>query len=125
MAVYPTVDGKGVLIPPPSRPLQESVKFNSLVLSFDSGHEQRRSKGLPKKSWDIQYLALGNEAKKTIQAFFIARGGSREAFTWTHPETKETFSVRFDGDTLQTECFGQHPKLGALWKVSFKVVQVF
>lgn len=125
MPTYPTTDSTGARIPNPSRPLTEGVQPNTLVQTFDSGHEQRRKKGDPRMTWEFTYLVLTDAAYRTLQNFYIARGGIAESFAWTHPLTKQQYpSVRFNMDTFSGEYF-EHPSKGALWKLAVKLIQVF
>ena len=123
--IYPTSDSTGDRIPNPSRPLTEGVQTNTLVQTFDSGHEQRRKKGDAKATWEFTYLALTDAAYRTLQNFFIARGGNCEAFFWVHPLTQRQYSVRFNMDTFTGEHFEHATKKGKLWKLAIKLIQVF
>lgn len=127
MAVYPTIfthQGATYPLPRPSRPINETFHTNVLTWSSDSGNEQRRKRGETKVSFDISYPALVDAAYYTLRDFFIARCGKLEAFTWVHPVTKITYTVRFDSDTLSAEPVGRNAKFGEIWKASFKLVQV-
>jgi phage-related protein len=123
--VFPTVDAKGNRIPNPSKPLAEGIQTNNLVIGYDSGHEQRRRRSEPRRTWEVNYTALRQDAYDTIYGFFMSRGGNFESFFWDHPVTKARHLVRFNSDFLQSE-YVQHGRIsGPIWKMSFKLIQVW
>ena len=126
--VYPSAyvdkSGETKYLPAPSRPLTEGVKTNNLVTSFESGHEQRRVKGDPRRTFEWTYNVLSEQEASLLVTFFIQRYGNVQSFIWTHPMSKEQLQVRFDMDAMVKENFAHGPK-GPLYKLNVKLVQVF
>lgn len=124
---FPTtyVNSKGATVPfpTPQRPIPEGIKTSVLINQFDSGHEQRRRKGAPRKTFEVTYPFLDQQAYAALQAFFLSVGGSLDTFSWVHPVTKVTYTVRFDLDALQGE-YHMTTRLGHFWKCSLKLLQV-
>jgi phage-related protein len=123
MAEFPTQTPQGKRVPNPSRPLQEGIAAQDLIFSSDSGHEQRRRKGLPICTFELSYVALTYDQYVTIRNFYINHTTAK-AFDWYHPFTKQKYRVRFASDNLQGEYF-EHPAVtGPLYKLSFALRQV-
>lgn len=123
LPAYPTTDTAGKRIPNPARPLKEGIKANVLVTAFDSGHEQRRKKGATRQTWELTYPALLQKAYDTLKTFWLARL-TVEAFTWTHPITKVVYTVRFENDTWQGDNVLHDKKLGPIWTLNLKLIEV-
>lgn len=121
---YTSKTGVQKYLPNPSRPINEGIKTNNIIHSFESGHEQRRVKGDPKRNFEFTYNALDEEQATTLVQFFIQCYGAVKSFTWTHPVTKETILCRFDMDSMIKENFSHGPK-GPIYKINVKLVQVF
>lgn len=111
-------------LPNCSRPIKESIKQDSLVVSFDSGHEQRRTKSDPKRIFEVTYAALTQNEYATIRDFFL-QVTNVTPFTWTHPVEKTVYLVRFDMDTFTGEHFQHSPVAGPLYKLQLKLLQVW
>lgn len=113
-------------LPNPSRPMKESIKADTLITSFDSGHEQRRKKSDPKRIFEPQYAVLNHDQYITIRDFFMKVLNSTP-FLWKHPIEGVEYLVRFDMDTFTSENFGHspHTKNGALYKLQLKLLQVW
>lgn len=107
----------------PDMPIKYGVSTNSLVIVFESGHEQRRKKGIPKKTFDLTFSNLDLEAATCLEDFFYLMGGPVAPFTWTDPSTNKVYNVRFDGDSFTKE-YVTHTRLGPLFTVTIKLVQV-
>ena len=127
-ASFPTVvsstyDSLQPIIPKPSHGIKEGVKASTLIQTFDSGHEQRRQKSPPRKTFEIQYNVLTKNQYFTIRDFFLQVLNSTP-FYWTHPIEKVQYLVRFDMDTFQGENFS-HGASGALFKLQLRLLQVW
>ena len=62
---------------------RSTTSWNTLVSTFETGEEQRRSKrALSQATFDLQYHALAVAAADAIRAFYDARKGSYEAFNF-------------------------------------------
>lgn len=75
------------------------VAFKTLITPYPNGAEQRRSKGLQRRKWQLEFRLEETEAEALFD-FFIAREGRYEAFCWTDPRTSVKYPVRFDQDEL-------------------------
>lgn len=127
MANFPTtyLDGSVTRhLPNPSRPLTENTKYNIITFEADSGHQQRREKAPPKKTWDLNYLVLTKLQADAIESFFNQQKGPLSAFYWTHPVDKVTYYVRFANDTLTKKNIG-HNLRGPLYSLELKLEQAF
>lgn len=113
-------------IPNCSRPLKESIKSDTLIVGFDSGHEQRRQKSNSKRIFEPQYAVLTKNQYFTIRDHFLACLNWKP-FLWTHPIEGTQYLVRYDMDTFTGENFGHspHSKNGALYKLQLKLLQVW
>lgn len=78
------------------------VGFRTLITPYDNGAEQRRSKGIQRRIWKLEFRLEETEAQ-LLFAFFIAREGRYEAFCWTDPRTSTKYPVRFDQDELMVK----------------------
>ena len=93
-----------------NRAWQDGIKFNTLITQFESGKEQRRSKGLPRRIFRLQFEKqnLSKNDAQEIWDFFVARKGRYEAFLWDYQKadgTIEEVTVRFDMDVLERDVF--------------------
>lgn len=117
--LYPTT---GQPIPNPSRPLQEGIKTTTIVFAADSGHEQRRPRSAPKRTFQLSYTVLTLDQYKTIRDFFMLVTNV-SCFTWVHPVEKTSYLVKFAMDTFSGEYFshGHQP----LYKLQLQLEQVW
>lgn len=111
-------------LPCPSRPLSEGIKVNTLCFDADSGHEQRRKKGDPRKTFEFVFVALTHAQAQCIEDFFL-EVLNVYAFDWTHPFTDDVIKVKFDMDTFCKEMFGHSKHHGPLYKIAIKLEQVY
>jgi phage-related protein len=117
---YPTA---GKPIPNCSRPLQEGIKTSTIAFTADSGHEQRRQKAAPKRTFQPVYNVLTLDQYRTLRDFFMQMTDVH-SFTWEHPVEKTTFLVKFTMDTFAGENIGHGPS-GALYKLQLQLEQVW
>ena len=93
-----------------NRAWQDGIQYNTLITQYESGKEQRRSKGLPRRKFILQFekATTINADTQEIWEFFIARRGRFETFLWDYQKsdgTTEEVTVRFDMDALNRETF--------------------
>jgi len=89
---------------------QDGIRFNTLVTQFESGKEQRRAKGLPRRVFRLQFEKTTNynDDVQSIWEFFVARKGRFEPFLWNYKKPDgsiEEVKVRFDEDILNRDVF--------------------
>ncbi len=93
-----------------NRAYVEEIRFNTLVSQFESGKEQRRSKGPPRRVFRLEFeksMTTNNDAKE-IWEFIKARKGQFEAFEWDYTDENgntETVKVRLTSDVVSREVF--------------------
>lgn len=89
---------------------QDEIGFKTLVTKMESGKEQRRSKGLPRRKFTLEFdktTNYNNDAQAMWQ-FFVNRKGKFEPFLfdWEKPDGSiEEVKVRFNTDSLSRENF--------------------
>jgi phage-related protein len=91
---------------------EDEIGFNTLVTQFESGKEQRRSKG-PANGKRLFRLTFDkttnyNNDAQAMWDFFIARKGRFESFLFDYKkadDTVEEVEVRFAKDSLSREAF--------------------
>jgi len=111
-------------IPNCSMPIKEGYKVSTLIQTFDSSHEQRRTKAAPRRTFDLQYLVLKKNEYFTIRDFFL-ENTNVTAFKWIHPIEKEALLVRFDMD-LFTGTYSKHTSFNQpLYELQIRLIQVW
>lgn len=80
--------------------IQES--FNVLTSTFENGKTQKRLKCRKPTIWTLSFRTTYAEMME-IKAFFVARKGSYESFSWADPYSGETKTVRFKEDKFEAE----------------------
>ena len=79
----------------------------SLVTTFENGIEQRAYLMTAPREWDCNFIGSPTLIKE-IEAFWLARRGNVESFSWTPPSETTAITVRFKDEELKTECSGLH-----------------
>lgn len=102
----------------PTQVVEEETRFRTLITPFESGKEQRRSKGVPRRVWTMEFSRLKAEGDE-IWAFYVARKGAYEAFLWTNPIDGQQYTVRFLEDNLSRTAF-----LGLAYEFGLKIIEV-
>jgi len=112
MQTYPTS-------PAPSYSFGKQVQFKTLISAFENGAEQRRPKwSAGKHLFTLTYKVLNLTEVGTLWAFYLARKGSYEAFTYVDPTTT-SYTVRFAEDNLTFEEFSYQ-----LANTGIKLIQI-
>ncbi len=93
-----------------NRAWQDGIQYNTLITQYESGKEQRRSKGLARRTFSLQFekATTTNSDAQEIWDFFMARRGRLEPFLWDYKKSDgsiEEVAVRFDMDALNRETF--------------------
>ena len=110
----------------PDYVLDSSPEFKTLVNSMENGFEQRR----PQRSrsittWKLNYKNRFYADMNTIQTLFNSMLGQYGTFTFTDPDTGNTFNARFKADTFNSSLkAGQQQTASAIYDFSFEVIQV-
>lgn len=102
----------------PSYNIIEIPIFSTTIIKYVGKKEQRISNwGTCQMHFKLQWKLLSDTDKTTLQNFFIARKGAFESFTWVHPKTSVSYTVRFLEDLATFEAF--YVSLWALHEVEF------
>lgn len=79
----------------------ENPQYKTLISQFENGVEQRRAK---RSSAITEYkLVYKNRSATdlgTVTTLFNSKKGALTSFTWTHPISAATLTVRFKEDSL-------------------------
>lgn len=89
---------------------QDEIQFKTLITEFESGREQRRAKGLPRRKFTLEFdkTTNYNNDAQAMWEFFVARKGKFEPFLfdWEKSDgTVEEVKVRFSQDNLNRSNF--------------------
>jgi len=79
-----------------------TTRHHVQITEFESGKEQRALLGRLGTQWTLTFK-VSFATMLEIKAFYDARGGPFEAFTWVDPYSGETKTVRFAEDNLSIE----------------------
>lgn len=98
MAAFPNIN--------PDYSVIENYSFNTTIINYGNKIEQRIKKSSAARTeFKLHWGILNSADKATINAFFIARGGAFESFTWTNPVDNVVYTVRFKEDDMNAEYF--------------------
>lgn len=125
MLSYPTTyveNGQTKRMPNPARPIDYHYVTNNLEVTFESGHEQRRQKGLPKLKVEFTYRSLSQAQADALVSFFITCCGSVHPFTWTDPVTRSSYRMRFDLKELRKK-YVNHNIKGPRYEMTVTLIQ--
>ena len=80
---------------------EETPKYSTIISEFENGAEQRRAKRSSAiTEYRLVYKNRNSTDLSTIQTLFGTKKGALTAFTWTHPFSSATLTVRFKDDSL-------------------------
>lgn len=107
----------------PDRPVKIETIDSTLIQSIGK-YEQRRlmTSGLQKMFNFSFSLRLTTEAD-AIEAFYVARDGAVESFTWVDPITSSSYTLRFVPNSFRREYIGRSGT-GHLWSITFQCMEV-
>ncbi|MDI9412915.1 MAG: hypothetical protein QM401_05015 [Bacillota bacterium] len=105
--IYPTWNGikslnvtfANFLDVPDYKQIDEGITFKNLITKFELGHEQRRSKGIPRRNWVLTFRKDSIYAHKILE-FFHEMQGQAKPFLWNNPLDGMKYRVRFADPTL-------------------------
>lgn len=85
----------------PDYPMDEERSFPVVRSEFETGAVQTRLRFTTKRLVaTLTWNAMTQTDFATLEAFFDANQGL--TFTWTHPVSSTSYTVRFQGDTLKS-----------------------
>jgi len=96
---------------PPDYDFEEIPTYKTLISEFENGAEQRRAKRSSAiTEYKLVYNNLSSTDLGTITTLFSSKKGALTSFTWTHPISGSTLTVRYKEDSLNYRCtsFGRY-----------------
>lgn len=84
---------------PDFQKIDEGVSFKTAITKFELGHEQRRSKGIPRRNW-VLTLRKDSPYAEAVQEFFREMYGQAQSFWWRSPLDGQRYRVRFADPNL-------------------------
>jgi len=85
----------------PDYMFEQKPQYKTLISNFENGAEQRRSKRSSAiTEYKLVYKNRGTTDIGIINALFTAKKGAALSFTWLHPISGVTLTVRFKEDSL-------------------------
>lgn len=76
-------------------------EYSTLISKFENGVEQRRSRrSRAIRKWKLSYKNRTDTDFNTIKTLFDQKYGAQGSLTWTNPDDSQTYTVRFDSDSL-------------------------
>ena len=115
-----------VLTLAPDYVYEVTTEYSTLVNKMENGFEQRR----PQRSRSIRTFKLVYKTRyladvTTIQSLFDSSLGQYGTFTFTDPDSGNTYNARFKADTFTKQLkAGQAQTSTAIYDFSFEVLQV-
>src|SRR5690606_39198395 len=76
--------------PDPAR-IERGVLFRTLITQFESGKEQRRAKGSPRRRFELTFRKDQVDANE-LWSFYQARKGAYGVFLWSNPLDGEAYT---------------------------------
>ncbi len=88
-------------------PIDEKVKYDTIVDEFENGAEQRRSRRAGSiRRWKLDYKARTTAEKDAVKNFFDSKKGRLSTFTFNNPNDGIDYTVRFDMDEFNPRKIG-------------------
>jgi len=113
MPAFPTLSKN------PEYPLSEDREDSTVRSDFEGGYEITRPRWTrTRKLFSVRYKTLPDADKTLLDTFMDTVSGGADAFTWTHPKTSVTYTVRF-AKPIKFEYISFE-----LWEVSFDLREV-
>lgn len=107
----------------PSYPLKDDAEDPTLKSNFEAGYTLARTRFTrQRKLFSLVYNKLPNADKLLLEAFCDTVHGGADTFTWTHPITSVSYTVRFD-KRPSFEVSEYSADVGYVWDTSFLLVQ--
>lgn len=80
---------------------EEEIRFRTLITEMENGVEQRRAKySAPLRAFRLVYNNRDSSDYGVLKAFYIARLGPFESFTWNNLLDSTNYTVRFEEDSM-------------------------
>ncbi|MBI4904155.1 MAG: DUF2460 domain-containing protein [Acidobacteria bacterium] len=83
-------------------PLRQTIKFETHVMKFVDGGEQRfRQHRGAEKEWELQLSALGSDEARRLSAFVDEQAGRQGEFPFQDPQSGVVAASHLTDDSLQ------------------------
>ena len=79
----------------------EEIGYTTQIIQMEDGGEVRNSYGSPRRVFMLEYRDATESTKDSIKAFFEARYGRYDTFTWINPNDDVSYTVRFVDESLE------------------------
>ena len=103
----------------PSYIYEETVGHRTSIITMEDGGEQRNSYGTPRRIFTLNFDRVTETIKDSIVAFYDARYGRYESFSWVNPNDNVTYTVRFVPESLEIEEIDYE-----MWNIKVQFIQV-
>lgn len=91
MPTYPTLTTKPIF------PITEQKEDSVIKSDFEGGYQNTRQRFTRiRRNFQVQYTNLSTSEKATLDTFIDTVKGGADSFTWTHPMTGTSHTVRFE-----------------------------
>ena len=98
----PTFPSTGIY--EPNYVFSEIVNVRTNIVPMDSGKEVRYSHGTQRREFTLVFKQTDETLKDVLVAFYTARTGSLNTFSWVNPNDNKSYTVRFKDNSLQVDC---------------------
>ena len=90
MPAFPTLTTKPIF------PIPEQKEDSVIKSDIEGGYQNTRQRFTRiRRNFEIKYTNLSTSEKGTLDAFIDTVKGGADSFTWTHPMTSTSYTVRF------------------------------
>ena len=85
----------------PDYGLEDEVYFPQIKMEFEANYTQSRPKAVRSTGrWSLKWANMPEADYQLLKTFFLANQGY--SFSWTHPVTSASYTVRFGMDSLKS-----------------------
>ncbi len=81
----------------------EDIGYRTSIITMEDGGEQRNSYGTARRVFTLNYDRITEAIKDSMLAFYDARYGRYESFSWENPNDDTIYTVRFVPESFETE----------------------
>ncbi len=103
----------------PSYVYEEDINYRTSIIDLEDGGEQRSSYGTARRVFTLNYDRATVASKDSILAFYDARFGRYESFSWLNPNDNVTYTVRFIPESIELEEVEDE-----MWNIKLQFIQV-
>lgn len=108
----------------PTYVFEEEINFKTTIVTYEDGTEQRHSRGTPRRTFTLRFLAVDSTTRDTIHNFHQSVYGAHATFSWQNPLDSVSYNVRFINDTLDEENIGYNSTDGHIFNIEVQFIEV-